>query len=76
SPFPRSEFSSTLSSLMSTASKNRCFTLTRPRCAQCVKLQEQIKRLREQKDRLQAQIRYQQRKIDEGYFGSSTPSSQ
>jgi hypothetical protein len=60
---------------MSTASKNPRFTLTRPLCPQCVKLQEEIKRLREENDRLKAQIRYQQRKIDEGYFGSSTPSS-
>jgi transposase len=49
--------------------------MTRPLCPQCVKLQEEIKRLREEKSRLEAQLRYQQRKIDEGYFGSSTPSS-
>lgn len=60
---------------MSPASKNSRFTLTRPLCPQCVKLQEEVKRLREENDRLKAQIRYQQRKIDEGYFGSSTPSS-
>jgi transposase len=35
-----------------------------------------VKRRREENDRLKAQIRYQQRKIDEGYFGSSTPSAQ
>jgi len=52
---------------MSTASKNPRFTLTRPLCPQCVKLQEEIKRLREEKDRLKAQSRYQQRQIDEGY---------
>lgn len=60
---------------MSTASKDRRFTLRHPFCPQCVKLQEEIKRLREEKHRLEAQLRYQQRKIDEGYFGSSTPSS-
>jgi len=60
---------------MSPASKNTRFTLTRPLCSQCVKLQEEIKRLREENDRLKAQSRYQQRQIDEGYFGSSTPSS-
>lgn len=60
---------------MSTAAKNRRFALTRPLCPQCVKLQEEIKWLREEKHRLEAQLRYQQRKIDEGYFGSSTPSS-
>jgi hypothetical protein len=61
---------------MSTISKNSRFTLTRRLCPQCVKLQEEIKRLREEKHRLEAQLRYQQRQIDEGYFGSSTPSSQ
>jgi transposase len=60
---------------MSTVAKNPRFTLTRPLCPQCVKLQEEIKRLREENDRLQAKLRYQQRQIDEGYFGSSTPSS-
>ncbi|MGH7450384.1 MAG: IS66 family transposase [bacterium] len=60
---------------MSTAAKNRRFTLTRPLCPQCVKLQEEVKRLRERTKSLEAQLRYQQRKIDEGYFGSSTPSS-
>ncbi len=61
---------------MSTTPQNGRFTLTRPICPQCVKLQEEIKRLREEKHRLQAQLLYQQRQIDEGYFGSSTPSSQ
>ena len=60
---------------MSTRTKNRRFALTRPICPQCVKLQEEIKRLREEKHRLEAQLRSQQRKLDEGYFGSSTPSS-
>ena len=60
---------------MNTVSKNRRLTLTRPRCPQCVKLQEEVKRLRERVHSLEAQLRYQQRKIDEGYFGSSTPSS-
>lgn len=60
---------------MTTAAKNGRLTLTRPRCPQCVKLQEEVKRLREEKHRLQAQLRYQQRQIDEGYFGSSTPSA-
>lgn len=60
---------------MSTASQNGRLTLKRPICPQCVKLQEEVKRLREEKHRLQAQLRYQQRQIDEGYFGSSTPSA-
>jgi len=61
---------------MSTTPRNGRLTLTRPICPQCVKLQEEIKRLREEKNRLQAQLHYQQRQIAEGYFGSSTPSSQ
>jgi len=44
-------------------------------CAECAKKQEEIYRLREEVKRLKGQIRYQQRKISEGYFGSSTPSS-
>ena len=62
---------------MSTIPRNGHLTLTRPICPQCVKLQEEIKRLREEKHRLQVPRRrdYQQRQIDEGYFGSSTPSS-
>lgn len=60
---------------MSTITENRSLTLTRPRCSECVKWQEEIKRLRERINSLEAQLRYQQRKIDEGYFGSSTPSS-
>ena len=44
-------------------------------CSECVKKQEEIYRLREEVKRLKAQIRCQDRKITEGYFGSSTPSS-
>jgi len=51
------------------------FSLRRPHCTQCVALQEEVKRLRAEKQRLQAQLRYQQRQIDEGYFGSSTSSA-
>lgn len=60
---------------MSTTPKNSRFTLKRPVCPQCVKLQEEIRRLREENQSLKAKLRYQQRKIDEGYFGASTPSS-
>ena len=45
-------------------------------CTECAKKQEEIYRLREEVKRLKGQIRYQQRKISEGYFGSSTLSSQ
>lgn len=53
------------------------FSLTRLHCAQCVQLQEKVKRLRAENHRLKVPRRrdYQQRQIDEGYFGSSTPSS-
>lgn len=57
--------------------KTKRFTLPRqPRCSQCVTLIEEVKRLREENQLLKAKVRYQQRKIDEGYFGASTPSSQ
>jgi len=60
---------------MKAASKNRFIALTQAICAQCVRLQEEIRRLREENRRLKTLLRYQQRKIDEGYFGSSTPSA-
>jgi len=44
-------------------------------CAECIKKQEEIYRLREEVKRLKAQVRHQDRQITEGYFGSSTPSS-
>jgi len=54
---------------------SRGLTLTRPTCAQCVKLQDEILRLRAENKSLKEKLRYQQRQLDEGYFGSSTPSS-
>ena len=53
----------------------RGLTLTRPTCAQCVKLQDEILRLRAENKSLKDKLRYQQRQINEGYFGSSTPSA-
>src|SRR3990172_729810 len=44
-------------------------------CSVCIKKQEEIYRLRKEIKCLKAQIRYQDRQITEGYFGSSTPSS-
>jgi transposase len=44
-------------------------------CAECIIKQEEIYRLREENQRLKAELRRQQRKMSEGYFGSSTPSS-
>lgn len=60
---------------MNTTLSKKRFHLTRPQCAQCVRLQEEVKRLREKVERLERQQRYQQRQITEGYFGSSTPSA-
>ncbi len=60
---------------MKMATKKSFFAITKAICAQCVRLQEEIRRLREENNRLKDQLRYQQRQIDEGYFGSSTPSS-
>ena len=48
---------------------------TRIVCSECIKKQEEIYRLRDEVQRLKAQIHRQERKITEGYFGSSTPSS-
>jgi len=48
---------------------------TRIVCCECIKKQEEIYRLRAEVKRLKAKLRIQERKITEGYFGSSTPSS-
>ena len=44
-------------------------------CAECLNKQEEIYRLREENKRLKDKLRAQERKITEGFFGSSTPSS-
>jgi hypothetical protein len=44
-------------------------------CPECINKQEEIYRLREQNKALKAKLRIQDRKITEGFFGSSTPSS-
>lgn len=44
-------------------------------CSECIIKQEELYRLREEVQCLKAQLRRQERKITEGYFGSSTPSS-
>jgi transposase len=48
---------------------------TRIICRACMKKQEEIYRLKEENKRLKDKLRIQERKISEGYFGSSTPSS-
>lgn len=55
--------------------RERGLTLTRPLCARCVTLQDEVRRLREENKNLKAKLRSQERQINEGYFGSSTPSS-
>jgi transposase len=44
-------------------------------CSECIKKQEEIFRLREELKRVKAQLLRQERKMTDGYFGSSTPSS-
>ena len=44
-------------------------------CPGCLKKQRIIDELRDENRRLKAQLRYEQRKATEGFFGSSTPSS-
>lgn len=45
-------------------------------CQGCFEKQIEIDRLKEQTCRLKSQLRYQSRSSKEGFFGSSTPSSQ
>lgn len=44
-------------------------------CAECVNKEVEIYRLREEIKQLKSKLRCQERKINEGFFGSSTPSS-
>lgn len=44
-------------------------------CRECLIKQEEIYRLKEENKRLKDKLRIQERKITEGFFGSSTPSS-
>ncbi len=44
-------------------------------CPYCLKLLDELARKDEQLKAAKAQLKKQQRQIDEGYFGSSTPSS-
>ena len=45
-------------------------------CPECLKKQRQIDALQEENQRLKQKLRYQERKAQQGFFGSSTPSSQ
>lgn len=44
-------------------------------CPECLKKQREIDDLKEENQRLKQKLRYQERKAEEGAFGSSTPSS-
>ncbi len=44
-------------------------------CPECLKKQRQIDALRKENQRLKQKLRYQERKTQEGFFGSSTSSS-
>jgi transposase len=44
-------------------------------CSLCFKKQQEIDRLKQENASLKAKLRYQERKITEGYFTSQTPSS-
>lgn len=44
-------------------------------CSGCLQKQRRIDQLEEEVKRLRAKVRYQERKEEEGFFGSSTPSS-
>jgi transposase len=44
-------------------------------CKQCLEKQRKIDELQEEIVRLKAKLRYQERTAEEGFFGSSTPSS-
>ena len=44
-------------------------------CQQCLKRQQRINQLEEEVVLLKAKLRYEQRTSEEGFFGSSTPSS-
>jgi len=48
---------------------------TKINCSECLKKQQEIDRLKEENISLKAKLRYQERKITEGCFGSQTPSS-
>lgn len=44
-------------------------------CSECFNKQQEIDRLKQENISLKAKLRYQERKITEGYFASQTPSS-
>jgi len=44
-------------------------------CPECLKKQREIDALKQENQRLKQKLRYQERKTQEGFFGSSTPSS-
>ena len=49
--------------------------MNRSFCEECFKKQQRIDRLSEENKRLRGKLRYRERTQEEGFFGSSTPSS-
>jgi len=49
--------------------------MNRSFCEECFKKQQEIDRLSEENERLRGKLRYRKRTREEGFFGSSTPSS-
>ena len=49
--------------------------MNRSFCGECFEKQQRIDRLSEENERLRGQLRYRERTREEGFFGSSTPSS-
>jgi hypothetical protein len=44
-------------------------------CTECLQKQREIDRLTEELQRLRQKLRYQERQVTEGFFGSVTPSA-
>jgi hypothetical protein len=44
-------------------------------CPNCFEKQQRIDQLEQENQRLKQQLRYRQRQAEQGFFGSSTPSS-
>ena len=49
--------------------------MNRSFCEQCFKKQQRIDRLTEENEQLRGKLRHRERTLEEGFFGSSTPSS-
>jgi transposase len=56
--------------------ENRYLSKSRTYCRECEEKENLIRELKLEVERLQGKLHRQERKVTEGYFGSSTPSSQ